>query len=350
MTIDRLACATAILIALALVPMQSFSRSGPELQGSVPGARVELACKIKSTIGDHSYKTWRVELRKSDGVVVRQAVKGTGDTAHFKDLEPGIYLACIVGVQDRERCESFDLVPPEGQTTFSYAFSIEAPQIEHNRVDGNRVHLKRLAVPGEARKELARSEAAQRRGDQGETLSHLLRAVEICPSYPEGLNNIGVYYHRQHEFERAVRYFERATNSDPDFYTAWTNLSGSLMSSGRFQESLEASKRAHHLRSNEAAANAQLAMSYYYLHDYDEAKRYFSRVQELDPTAASTPQLFLAHIAIVQKHEGEAEGLIRSFLDRHPNSPQASSLRQMLAYISGKTRSSISVSEPGLGP
>ena len=94
-------------------------------------------------------------------------------------------------------------------------------------------------------------------------------------------------------------------------------------------------KRALALRPNDARSNSQLALSYYYLHDYSAAKKYFEKEIELDPLAASAPHLFLAQIAIIQNRQEEVERYLDDFLKLHPNSPQAPKLKKMLASAKG---------------
>jgi tetratricopeptide (TPR) repeat protein len=84
---------------------------------------------------------------------------------------------------------------------------------------------------------------------------------------------------------------------------------------------------------NDAVANSQLALSYYYLRDYTEAKKYFKRVLDLDPAYECSPQLFLAHIAIAEQANDEARAYLRGFLENHPNAPNAPEVRATLEHL-----------------
>ena len=331
----------APLIVACCLPAGAWSLpdvlSGQSETGREAPAKIELSCKIQPAPDDRGYRFWRVDLRRAGGELVRRVLKGSGDTVRFKGLEPGIYLACIVGERGRQTCKSFDLTPPAGRDSFRFSARIEAPRAVTNAQEEHRVSVKRLSVPKEARDELSRAEAAQQRGEKPEMQRHLERALVLHPDYPEALNNLGVYFHRERDFERSAKYLRRATRVDPDFYPAWVNLGGTLLSSGQFREALEANKHAYDLRSDEALTNTQLALSYYYLKQYEEAKKYFKRVQDIDPLSAASPELYLAHIALAQKDDGEAQSLIRKFLELHPNSPRAADLKETLHAIAGKT-------------
>ena len=349
MTVQNLGRVALVCGMLIVASLEQAAASGVESNEKAPGVRVEFDCKITPAPGEHIHRVWRVELRRNRKGATRQAAKGTGETARFRDLDPDIYRACIIGEGGSEHCQSFDLVPPEGGKSLTYSVSMEAPPARLNRSNANLIHVKQLVTPKAAQKELVKAELAEQRGDRKQMLQHLESALKIFPDYPEGLNNMGVYYHYERDFENAARYLSKATEADPNSYIAWQNLSSSLLAGGHFRLALEASTRALSLRSNDAQANTQLALSYYYLHDYDRAKIYFVKAQELDPAAASGPQIFLAQIAVVQDHDSEAEGFIRGFLAQHPNSPQAAGLKQMLAAIDRRLRSSRPADERAIG-
>lgn len=327
---DRYLQARILLAGSAFAAALLYHGCGNPAIAQDGGKRVDLSVRITPGNGERVYKLFRVEFRKSNGELLRQEVKGIGDKTHYKDLVPGIYVLCITGEMGQQRCESVDLTPVEGQKSSQFSKDLPTPSISLIHTSLHRVSARSLAVPTEARDELTKAEDARLKGNATEALSHLRRALKIYPDYPEALNNVGVHHQRRYEYQEAVRYFRRATEIEPDFFPGWVNLGGSLLSLAQFDAALTANLRALSLHSNDALPNSQLALNYYYLRKYDEAKKYFQRVQELDPLTAASPLLFLAHIALVQKLPLEAEGYIRSYLELHPNSPAAIRLRKVL--------------------
>jgi len=332
----------AAVLALALSPLATSAPGAGE-----PGGAVELRCKIVPAPNDRGYKLWKVEIRKSSGEPVRQTVAATGDTVGFKSLEPGIYIFCLMGEKGRQRCQSIDLVPEPNQKSHRFDKRFEAPPLGVNQKDAHKVSARKLAVPGKARKEMLRAEEAQLKGDREEALRHLERAIEIYPAYADALNNLGTYYHRSGDYERSVQYFTNATKLDPEFFAGWVNLGGSLLALGRLQSALDANKRALELRPNDSLANSQVGINYFYLRNYAEAKRFLQKVLSLDPYSANSPQLFLAHIAFAEKEHDTAQQYILSYLELHPNSPQAPHLRRTLQnLVSGGSRTSQNTPNP----
>ncbi|MFA6957157.1 MAG: winged helix-turn-helix domain-containing protein [Thermoanaerobaculia bacterium] len=118
---------------------------------------------------------------------------------------------------------------------------------------------------------------------------------------------------------RAVEYFQRAVELDPEFASGWAGLAnaygtlvGNSMVPGREEEtqlkSIDAAKRAIELDANNAEAYASLAaskLSYY--RDYRGAENDFKRAIALNPSI-STAHLWYAHL--LQK-TGRADEALR---------------------------------------
>ena len=311
---------------------------------------VELDCRLAPNPAGLRLKSWLVEVRKSDGAPVRSLRKFGGDLARFKDLEPGIYLVCIEGEGGRKRCESVDLTPPAGSRFFRFEKELKTPPPPLQRSDAHRISLRQLSISRDAWLEMGRWRLAQLRGKTREAIQHLERALLLSPDYPEALNNLGVHYLNQHNYNTSTQYLQRATESDPDFYAAWVNLGACLLAAGEFNRALDANKRAYALRPDDAAVNSQLGMNYYYLRNYPEAEKYFEKAMALDPVPASSPQLFLAQMSIIQKKDVEARQYIQDFLYLHPNSPQGSRLREVMRQVGEKQLVAVPSADPGVGP
>jgi tetratricopeptide (TPR) repeat protein len=306
---------------------------GIPAEAQAPKARVELYCKLVPGSGNTGYKNWAVELKSSSGEVLSRSTKATGDTVKFKRLTPAIYQLCVSGEKGRSRCESVDLYLPPGEKTRRFTKDFLLPKTALNNPDAYKISSVRLAVPSSAQREIFRSQESRIRGDKMGALLHLEKALAICPEYPEALNNMGTYYHRSGNYQKAIQLFRKVTEIDPDFYVGWLNLGGSLLASGQLQPALDAQLRALALRPDDATLNGLTAMSYFRLRRLDEARERFMRVAELDPASSSLPHFYLAMIAMSQNEMAEAKKYIGRYLEIHPNSPRAPYLRQTLDNI-----------------
>ncbi len=307
---------------LSLVLSEGTASAAPQQTSDHSAPTVDLKCKIVNAPVERPGSQWLVELRSAAGVPLRQVKRMAGETFRFKNLAPGIYRIYLWGRGGRASSESIDLSLAPGQQSGEVAKDLVAPNavLQPTR---NRVSVRALATPKTALQELERSHKAQMEGDEPAVALHLKRAVEIYPDYVEAWNNLGAHYHRAGDYDQAKRTFMKVTELDPDFQLGWCNLGGSLLAAGEFDEAVEANKTALGLRPGDVIANSQLALSYYYLHNYTDAKKYFKRVFDLDPAYPNSPQLYLAHIALAENSVEEAITYLRSYLTYHPNAPDA---------------------------
>ena len=324
-------CRRSLLGVICVLVTVAFP--GIPAAAQTPKARVELYCKLVPDAGNTGYKNWAVELKSSSGEVLGRSTKATGDTVKFKRLTPAIYQLCVSGEKGRRRCESVDLYLPPGERTRRFTKDFLLPKIVLNNPDAHKISSVRLAVPSSAKRELFRSQESRIRGDRTGTLIHLEKALAICPEYPEALNNMGTYYHRSGNYQKAIQLFRKVTEIDPDFFVGWLNLGGSLLANGQLQQALDAQLRALALHPDDATVNGLTAMSYFRLRRLDEARERFIRVAELDPASGSLPHFYLAMIAMSQNEMAEAKKYICKYLEIHPNSPRAPYLRRTLDNI-----------------
>ena len=293
---------------------------------------VELRCKILPPPAQRGLEYWRVELDRSSGEPIGVTMALTGDTVKFRHLPADVYIVCLDGSEERHSCQSVDLVPPADHKDHSFFKKLMPPVFKASRLQ-HRVSVSRLEVPKAAHDELIQSEEAQMRGDGPAMLEHLNNAVKIWPDYSDALNNLGVYYRLIKNYPLSIQYFTKVTQLQPDFYGGWLNLGSTLLSMSQFRQSLDASLKALALRPDDAMVNSLVACAHYYLRQYDQARFYFEKVMAQDPSFANSPQLYLAHIALAENRDADAEEYYRQFLNLHPNSPQAPHYRELLAGL-----------------
>lgn len=298
---------------------------------------VVLKCKIVGSREDASCDLWfQVELRSAADELLRQTRRLAGETVRFKDLASGIYRVCLLAKGCR-RCESVDLTPAPDQNLVEFTKELRVPEGAARVSVPALVNVRALAVPKGALQEFQQSTRDQADGNPEAAMRHLKRAIEIYPDYADAWNNLGAYYHRKGDYDQAVRSLTRVTELNPEFSVGWRNLGNCLVATGKFEKAVEVNSRAVSLDPGDVVAVSQLGLSYYYLRNYREAKKYFKQVYDLDPAFADSPQLYLAHIALGEKSFDEALDYFRSFLEYHPNSARAPSVRDTLkAFAEGR--------------
>jgi len=100
------------------------------------------------------------------------------------------------------------------------------------------------------------------------------KAYELNPEDKEVLNAIGIIYLLKFEdFPKAIDFFQKAVNIDPDFAEAHNNLGFAYEKSKKFNEAIESYKKAlsNLIYRSPEKAYYNLAKVYYRLGKYDEA-------------------------------------------------------------------------------
>jgi Tfp pilus assembly protein PilF len=74
-------------------------------------------------------------------------------------------------------------------------------------------------------------------------------------------------------------------------------------------------------------------MSFFETGDLDQAETYLKTAVRLDPAHFSHPQLILAEIYRKRGDLPAARAALNSFLELHPDSPEAAGIRQKMASL-----------------
>src|SRR6266705_3300568 len=142
-----------------------------------------------------------------------------------------------------------------------------------------------FAIPSERIAQLHRS--AQSTTAQTMSLSELVaassrdkraRAVEF---FRDGLSFLS-----KDDCEKALPYFQRATESDNTYAEAWAQAGFCNEKLGRHAEAIEASKRAVNIRPS-AESYFNIGLAYYYQKQYREAEAAYRQAIKLDPYNAA---------------------------------------------------------------
>ena len=199
------------------------------------------------------------------------------------------------------------------------------------------VSAQQLAIPDRARQEYEEAEKRLTRRDVAGATAHLDRAVELAPQFSEAWNHLGTIAYQTRDYPRAETCFRRALEADSNSFQPLVNLGGVLINLRKFEEALQYNLHAALTRPNDALANSQLGMSYFYLDKLDLARKYLDEAERLDPAHFSHPQLLLAEIALRRQDRTAAAGELQAFLQYHPDSPEAAKVKDKLAQLRARS-------------
>jgi len=255
----------------------------------------------------------------------------------FPDLAPGSYTLSIYIPNNGEIVETVDITKSfsdsKGRMERKFEFNEERLRLLLRPVSQDVVSVRVLGISGKARGEYEKAQLRLQRQDVDGAIQHLEKAVALSPRFAEALNNLGTIYFQRREYAKAEHSFRQALELDPQAYVPLVNLGGTLLAMGRAKEALAINLRAQKARPNDALANAQLAFSYLFLHDDENALTYLRLTKELDPAHFTHPEISLAKIYMHRSERAAALRELKDFLEYHPDSSQAPDVRAAIERL-----------------
>jgi tetratricopeptide (TPR) repeat protein len=256
----------------------------------------------------------------------------------FPKLAAGTYMLVISTAARGEALQTVELTPGtvDAKGRLDLVLRIDDGRLESDslRAPGATVSATVLSIPDRAIGEYEQARRCLSRSEPDCASEHLRRAVQIAPRFAAAWNQLGTMAYQTRRYGDAESNFRKALEADPDAFEPLVNLGGVLLNLARPREALAYNVRAIARRPNNALANSQLGLTYLDLNDPDRAEKYLKTAVRLDPAHFSHPQLPLAAIYLSRGDRPSAIRALRSFLDRHPDAPEAAGVRQQLRQLS----------------
>jgi tetratricopeptide (TPR) repeat protein len=280
----------------------------------------------------------RVFLHGATAPFESSTVSGPDGRFQFGKLPAGTYTLVISTAARGEAVQTVELSPGtvDSKGRLDLVLRIDDSRLESDggRATGATVSATVLSIPDRATKEYEEAQRCLSRRESDCASAHLLRAVQLAPRFTAAWNQLGTVAYQTHQYSDAESDFRKALEADPEAFAPLINLGGVLLNLRRPREALGYNQSAVGRRPNDALANSQLGLSYFYLNQPDLAEKFLKIAVRLDPTHFSHPQLTLAEIYRGRGDRTAALEMLRDFLKRHPDSPQAADVRREIAELS----------------
>ncbi|WP_158508730.1 tetratricopeptide repeat protein [Thermosulfidibacter takaii] len=106
----------------------------------------------------------------------------------------------------------------------------------------------------------------------------ILKAIELRKT-PEAYNILGLAYYGLGEYKEAEKAFKKAVELDPDYSTAWNNLSACYIAQKKYKKAIEAAKKAlsNHFYLYPEKAYVNIAEAYFGMGDPQKALEYLDK-------------------------------------------------------------------------
>ncbi len=264
-------------------------------------------------------------------------VSGVDGHFRFRKLAGGAYTLGVSTAARGEVLHTVEISPGtvDSRGRVDVVVSIDRDRLESDgtRTAGATVSAVVLSVPEPALREYADAQRCLSRRQSDCAVAHLHRAVEIWPRFAAAWNQLGTISYQIQRYTDAEANFRRALDADPEAFEPLVNLGGVLLNLWQAEQATGYNRRAVDRRPNDALANSQLGLSYFESGDLDMAETYLKTAVRLDPAHFSHPQLILAEIYLRRGDMPAARAALSSFLEHHPDSPEAAGIRQKMASL-----------------
>lgn len=256
-----------------------------------------------------------------------------GGRFRFKRLAAGTYTVSAAVRGLGEVRQSVDVTPSlaDRKGRIHVELTLRTPQQRAGA--GHTVSTRQLSVPYRAWEHYQRAHNDLKKRKVEEAVERLEGLVEKTPQFVEALNLLGTIYYHKREFDRAEDYFRQALEHDGNAFEPLVNLGGTLLSMNRVNEALPFNENAALAKPDDALANSQLGMNYYYLGDLESALEHLTKAKQLDPAHFSHPQMILAEIYLRQGDRLAAADELEEFVRLHPDHPESGKIRSRVPVL-----------------
>ncbi len=193
----------------------------------------------------------------------------------FRNLPAGTYTlgAFVPGRGEMRR--TIEVGPSRADARERIELTVELRDGEFESRDSLRreamVSAQELAIPERAHREYEEGERRLVRRDVEGAVARFERAVAIAPQFSEAWNHLGTIAYQARDYTRAESCFRKALDADPKAFQPLVNLGGVSLNLGKFEDALQYNLYVALGRPNDALANSQLGMDYFYLGKLDQA-------------------------------------------------------------------------------
>jgi tetratricopeptide (TPR) repeat protein len=254
----------------------------------------------------------------------------------FKKLEAGTYTLAVFLPADGEARQTIEIGPSTADSHHRVALALQFKDTDFARAPAlarHTVTTRQLAIPDKALRlyEDARRFLSHR--DSESATQRLEEAVGLAPQFSEAWNELGTIAYQARKYTRAEECFREALAADPASYEPLVNLGGVLINLHKLAEAWDYNVHAVLVRPTDALAHSQLGMTYFEMGRPELAEKHFAQAVAIDPAHFSHPQLFLAQIHLRRGDKKAAASDLESFLQHHPDWPEAAKLRETIVAL-----------------
>ena len=155
---------------------------------------------------------------------------------------------------------------------------------------------------------------AIRENNMEKAMAFFTKALEVDPNYIQAYNNMALVHYKMGEYDKAIDLYKKVIGKKAhltsyDFIKVYSNLGGAYKAKEMVDEAIECYKKALELNPYLAKVHGNLGGAYILKEMPDEAKRHYEKALELNPSLSKPPYV----LGMIHMNRGEYDKAIEYF-------------------------------------
>jgi len=346
-----------LFAALAVIPVHAQvcdNRTGAPMQmkvqltfddsapGSTPGSvstrndplhRGDTAGNARGY--DFSTSQIQVQLQEPNGGTFQEQMPGSDGQARMTVCKKAIYRLRVVGPTIEEAILD-SIQPGYGDSLVTVVLHRKLTK-EQRKAQEATVSTHSLRIPGKARKQLEKGDAALRKGKLAHAENYYRRAIALYPQFEEAQNSLGVALMRDGKRAEGRTAFETALAVNSNYAPAQVNLAKIAFDEKRFDDAYAFAQQALRTEPLNASALFVAAEAAFFKGEYDDTVSYTRTLHSL-PHEQYGLAHYLAAKSLEAQHQPDAAiGEYETFIQEDPTDPNAKRARELITLLQAST-------------
>jgi tetratricopeptide (TPR) repeat protein len=318
-------CFLSVFLCPGIAPAQTPTVGGV-------GGSGQIVVRVKDSDGS--------PMRLQSKVTVHSGSMLTNITTYTTDAAQAFFIALPVGDYVVE------VSAPGYRTAEVQAIIAEAGQIENIEVMmmPERTAAEMAGAPGspvlapKALKETEKGLQALQAGKLDEAETHLKRALQLAPGFPDVNYLMGVLWMQRHDSAQARGYLEKTVQLAPKHAPALMALGEAEYLQKDYAHALESLEHSIDIKPTSWRAHWLAGVASYQLGDYKKAREHARDALLVGQEKAERARLLLGEAQAALGEREAALATLEQFLREQPNAPQAATAKELIAWLRSPER------------
>jgi tetratricopeptide (TPR) repeat protein len=189
-----------------------------------------------------------------------------------------------------------------------------------------------------ALKETEKGLQALQAGKLEEAETHLKRALQLAPSFPDVNYLMGMLWIEKHDAVQARGYLEKTVALAPKHASAWLALGQAECLQKDYAHALESLEQSINIKPTSWRAHWLAGVASYQLEDYKKAREHARDALLIGQEKAESARLLLGEAQAALGEREAALATLEQFLREQPNAPQAATAKELIAWLKSPER------------